>query len=231
MRKGLAAATALVLGFAPVHSASADVVVELFTSQGCSSCPPADVLLGKLAKRDGVIALSLHVDYWDYLGWKDAFASPAFSDRQRRYASAAGSSMIYTPQMIIDGRDQVVGTKGMEVADLIASHKAAPKQVNMTATRAGAAITVRAEPKAGGPARMIVQLVEYVPSQTVSIKRGENAGRDVTYHNVVTAWTKLADWDGKTALSFEAKAVTDQSAAIIIQEGLGGAIVAAAKVN
>ena len=120
MRKLLTHALAGFLALAPLEGARADVVVELYTSQGCSSCPPADALLEQLAARDDVIALSLHVDYWDYLGWQDAFANPAFTKRQRGYAARAGSSMIYTPQMVIGGRDHIVGTKGMELSDLIA---------------------------------------------------------------------------------------------------------------
>ncbi len=231
MRKGLAIAATLMLGLLPVQQASADVVVELYTSQGCSSCPPADALLGQLAKRDGVIALSLHVDYWDYLGWKDAFANPAFSDRQRRYAAVAGSSMIYTPQMIIGGKDHIVGTKGMDLADTIAKHSALPEKVTISAKRSGEAVMVRAQAKGAAPGRMVVQLVQYSPSESVSIKRGENAGRQITYHNVVMGWTKVADWDGKTPLSFDTTAQGDRPAVIIIQEGLGGPIVAAAKVN
>ena len=95
------------------------VVVELFTSQGCSSCPPADALLHELSKRDDVIPLALHVDYWDYIGWKDSFAQPAFTARQRGYAQASGRRAIYTPQMIIGGQFDVVGNRPMDVAAII----------------------------------------------------------------------------------------------------------------
>ena len=98
------------------------VVVELFTSQGCSSCPPADAMLHKLAERDDVIALALHVDYWDYIGWKDEFAVPAYTKRQRGYARTNGRRMIYTPQMVINGQDDVIGAKPMDVSDLIQKH-------------------------------------------------------------------------------------------------------------
>ncbi|MDA8746731.1 DUF1223 domain-containing protein [Litoreibacter sp.] len=231
MRKFSAALTALVLGFAPVQSASADVVVELFTSQGCSSCPPADVVLGKLAKRDGVIALSLHVDYWDYLGWKDAFASPAFTQRQKDYAAYAGSSMIYTPQMVVGGVDSVIGTRGMELADQIAKHKALPERVSLNAKRSGNAVMVRAQAKKNAPRRMVVMLVQYSPNETVSIQRGELAGRSLTYHNVVQNWTKVADWDGVAPLSFDAKTSDGAPAVVIVQDGTAGPIVAAVKVD
>lgn len=231
MRNVLAAMSALLLGVLPMQSANADVVVELYTSQGCSSCPPADVLLGKLSKREGVIALSLHVDYWDYLGWKDEFANPAFTQRQRGYAAHAGSSMIYTPQMIVGGVDQVVGTRGMELADHINKHAARPEPVALEAKRKGSAVMVRAEAKGQTPRRMVVQLVHYSPSETVAIKRGELAGHKLTYHNVVRSWSKVADWDGATPLNFDTKAVSDAPAVVIIQDGVSGPILAAERVN
>ena len=98
------------------------VVVELFTSQGCSSCPPADALLRKLAEEEDVIALALHVDYWDYLGWKDSFATPKFTARQRAYAKKARSRSIYTPQMVVQGEDRVVGNDAEMVLARISEH-------------------------------------------------------------------------------------------------------------
>jgi hypothetical protein len=98
----------LIILSAPSLAQDRPVLVELFTSQGCSSCPPADALLHKLARRDDVVALALHVDYWDYIGWKDTFAKAAHSARQRAYAREAGRRMVYTPQMIINGADHVV---------------------------------------------------------------------------------------------------------------------------
>ncbi|HHB81142.1 MAG TPA: DUF1223 domain-containing protein, partial [Aliiroseovarius sp.] len=109
------------------------VVVELFTSQGCSSCPPADALLARLAQRDDVLALSMHVDYWDYIGWPDTFAQPKNTERQKAYAHAAGMRSIYTPQMIIAGKDHVIGSKPMDVVDYIEMSRAAPARVEMTA--------------------------------------------------------------------------------------------------
>jgi hypothetical protein len=133
------AALALCQGAAAQDQAQwepAPVVVELFTSQGCSSCPPADALLAELAERDDVLPLALHVDYWDYIGWADTFASPAFTERQKLYARAAGHRTIYTPQMVIGGVDQVVGFQPMEVADLIEAHRAKPPQAGTQARMA-----------------------------------------------------------------------------------------------
>ena len=169
--------------------AAADpVVVELFTSQGCSSCPPADEMLGMLAEREDVIALAFHVDYWDWIGWKDTFADPAYSDRQRAYAAGAGSSVVYTPQFVVGGQDHVAGAKGMSVARLIEAHSDRPTEVLEVED---GRVTLSAT---GQPALLI--LAEIVPVSEVSIERGENAGRDMVYHNIVRGWAVLSEWDG-----------------------------------
>ena len=233
MRNGLAKLSAVFLALAgPIwapQATQADVVVELFTSQGCSSCPPADALIGQLAKKEGVIALSLHVDYWDYLGWKDEFAQPRFTQRQRAYAHAAGSTMIYTPQMVIGGLDHLVGTRGMELSDLITRHSAATPPVALTASRAGDGVEIKAQSSRGG--QMVVFLVEYSATETVDIKRGENAGRQITYHNVVKSWSKIADWNGAAPLVTAAKVGDGLSGAVIVQSGNSGRVLAAAKVK
>jgi hypothetical protein len=229
MRSILASATAFVLSLAAPQTAAADVVIELFTSQGCSSCPPADALLGQLAERDDVIALSLHVDYWDYLGWKDAFAQPAFTARQKRYAAAASSTMIYTPQMVIGGTDHIVGTRGMELSEQINRHKTQTSDVVVGATRDGDMVQIQAAAKS--QAAMVVQLVRFSPKEVVKIQRGENAGRELTYHNVVTSWTVVTQWDGASPLEVAAPAGGDASTVVIIQDGEAGPILAATKVE
>jgi hypothetical protein len=183
---------AVMLCAAPV--AADPVVVELFTSQGCSSCPPADALLGELAGRDDVIPLSLHVDYWDWIGWEDTFAHAVFSDRQRAYAAAAGTSVVYTPQFVVGGVDPVAGPSGMDLAEVIAAHKGATGDVLRVD---GDMLVANA---AGTPARL--SLIEVLPEARVQVLHGENAGHEMTYHNVVRSWRKLADWDG-TAARFE----------------------------
>ena len=165
------------------------VVVELFTSQGCSSCPPADAMLAELAARDDVIALSLHVDYWDWIGWPDTFGSEASSDRQRRYAAAAGSSVVYTPQFVVGGVDAVAGAKGMALAETVRAHQGATGDVLGRDARGD--LTLAAT---GRPARLSLVLVE--PEASVAIERGENAGRTVTYARVVREWRDLGAWDG-----------------------------------
>ncbi|MFC3118470.1 DUF1223 domain-containing protein [Jhaorihella thermophila] len=128
------------------------VVVELFTSQGCSSCPPAEELLGRIADRDEVLALSLHVDYWDYLGWKDEYALKDCTRRQRGYARAAGRNMVYTPQMIVNGREALTGTDTMELAELIMKYQHPGRdaaQVEVVARRTGNALSVEVAPREG----------------------------------------------------------------------------------
>ena len=210
---------------------SSPVVVELYTSQGCSSCPPADKYLGELAKRGDVIALSLHVDYWDYIGWKDVFADPKFTDRQHAYARASGKRMVYTPQMVIAGQDHVVGTKPAEVRRLIKTHSNTLDPVKLSVTRKGDRLEIMAEPLKEGLGRMVVQMVRFKDGQTVRIKRGENAGRDLAYHNIVTDWVVLKEWNGRSPLSISTKFTGDDDCVIIIQRASHGPVLAAARVR
>ncbi|MFY0690978.1 MAG: DUF1223 domain-containing protein [Paracoccaceae bacterium] len=226
----LAAAACLAL-FSAERGAADGVVVELYTSQGCSSCPPADALLSQLAERDDVIALSLHVDYWDYLGWKDDLADPSYTERQRAYARHAGSTMIYTPQMIVGGRDMIVGTKAMVLADHIQRHNAAPKPVGVEMSRKGDRFEIRAQALGATPPEMKVQLVRYKRSETVEIQRGENAGKTITYHNVVTSWETIGGWDGAAPLALAAPAAGEAPAVVIVQDGTSGPILAAARLD
>lgn len=138
MRSLASLIAALVLAL-PVHSQTArePVVVELYTSQGCSSCPPADALLHELAARDDVLPLALHVDYWDYIGWKDKFARREHTRRQKGYARAGGRRMIYTPQMIIMGQEDVVGADAMQVESAIQKHQKQPRPVSLKLRRDG----------------------------------------------------------------------------------------------
>jgi hypothetical protein len=216
---------------APVQAQTNPVVVELYTSQGCSSCPPADALLAELAKRDDVIPLALHVDYWDYIGWKDEHASPQFTMRQKAYARAAGHRTIYTPQMIVGGRDHVVGYKPMQLAQLISDHQDASRTVEVSATRQGNSVVIRARAVTKGTGMMMVHLVRYTPSDTVQIGRGENAGKTITYTNIVTGWTDLGGWNGAAPLEMRAEIKGDAPAVVLLQKTGHGPIVAAARVR
>ena len=212
------------------------VVVELFTSQGCSSCPPADALLAELAKRDDVLALALHVDYWDYIGWKDIFADPKFTKRQRQYAKAAGHRTIYTPQMIVAGQDHIVGFKPMKVADLIVKHRHASLApvMGLSAQRSGKNLTISLTPLGALPSDLHVQVVGFRPLETVGIRLGENAGKSIDYANVVTSWIPVDHWDGQRAKSLSVDLVSDDPVAVIVQKNMGGLpgeIIAATRVN
>lgn len=207
------------------------VVIELYTSQGCSSCPPADALMEELAERDDVIPLALHVDYWDYIGWSDRFADPAFTTRQKAYARAVGSRSIFTPQMIVNGQEHLVGVRPMELAELISRHAARTSPVTITLTRSEGKlrIDIAADPPLGEKA--VVQLIRYSPSQTVSIERGENAGQTIRYTNIVTALEPIAEWDGAQPMSITATLAGPEPAVVIVQERGPGEIVAAARLR
>lgn len=218
-----------VFATAPVQAQNGPVVIELYTSQGCSACPPADAMLSELAKRDDVIALALHVDYWDYIGWKDVFATPAFSDRQHAYAEAAHVAAVYTPQMVFNGQDHVVGSRTMQVMNRLQAQLAKGLPVKLGMTRQDSRVLITAPP--GPPGDYVVQLVRYTPQQAVAIGRGENAGNEYVYTNIVTSWSVIGRWDGLTALAVEAPAAGPDPVVAIIQKAGHGRIVAAAELR
>lgn len=173
-------------------------VIELFTSQGCSSCPPADRLLGQLAANPSVVAMSLPIDYWDYLGWHDTLASPGNSARQRAYARMRGDREIYTPQLVINGTVHVPGGDQAAVAHAMAEAQAQSRTPSVPVTIAvgggGLNVTVAAAATENSGE---VWLCEISRAVLVKINRGENGGRTVTYHNVVRRRVKLGDWNGE----------------------------------
>jgi hypothetical protein len=183
----------------PAH-AEPRAVVELFTSQGCSSCPPADKIIGELAKDPSVIALSMPIDYWDYLGWKDTLADSRFSARQKAYSQMRGDRDVYTPQVVVNGSAHVVGSDRAGIEDAIGDTKKADgvMSVPVTMTLAGKQITVSVAASTKAPAIThgeiwICSISKAVP---ISIGRGENRGREVTYHNVVRNLLKVGDYNG-----------------------------------
>ncbi|QBY00051.1 DUF1223 domain-containing protein [Rhodophyticola sp. CCM32] len=223
-----------IVGLMPVSGARAGelVVIELFTSQGCSSCPPADELLGELAAREDVIALSLHVNYWDYIGWADTFATEEFTQRQHDYGRAAGSTVIYTPQMIIGGVDHVIGYRPMNVAELIMDHSRQPYPVEISVTLEGDEYIVQAQTDMVSPRpNMMVQLISYSPLEEVDIHRGENAGHVIIYHNVVTSWQVIGEWNGAGVFQTRVRPEGDGNVAMIIQTSGFGAILGAVRLD
>ena len=192
---------AIVAIIRPAH-AEPRAVVELFTSQGCSSCPPADKLLGELAKDPSVIALSMPIDYWDYLGWKDTLADARFSARQKAYSQMRGDRDVYTPQVVVNGSAHVIGSDRAGIESAIGATKKADgvMSVPVTMTLAGKQITVSVAASSKGPAAMhgevwIDSISKAVP---ISIGRGENRGRELTYYNVVRNLLKVGDWNGSS---------------------------------
>lgn len=227
--------TALALGASvvagPGRAQDSPVVVELYTSQGCSSCPAADAVLAELASRDDVIALALHVDYWDYIGWKDSFARPEFTKRQQDYAAFTGERGVYTPQIIVGGLDSIVGSDAMALMDGISAHQAAEPSVRLGLTRYGDVLSISAQVLSHVDGPMTVQLVRYLPEEIVDIQSGENAGQSIRYVNVVTSWETLQSWDGAEPLSIEMPIEGPEPAVVIVQKVGPGLIVAAARLR
>ncbi len=194
-------------------------VIELFTSQGCSSCPPADKLMGELIRDPSLVAFSLNVDYWDSLGWKDTLADPRNTERQRAYARVRGERGVYTPQMVINGTVHVVGSDWAAVQrTLAAARDGLPVPVKAAVSGGNLSVTVPAGKGAGEV--WVYGLAREVP---VAVARGENRGRTVVYHNVARRWQKLGDWNGKAAnwsipVSQLATGGTD-TAAVVLQSG------------
>lgn len=208
--------------------AAAPVVLELFTSQGCSSCPPADALLTELAAQPGVIALALHVDYWDYLGWKDSFADPKFSARQKAYARAFGKRSIFTPQMVVHGSDALVGHDAAGIVGRIAQHQAEPAPVDLALRREGDELWIRLAPRGAPVGSADVHLVRFIPSVEVSIEAGENAGQQIRYSNIVASWDTVATWDGTAPLELRYDGIDGTPGVVIVQRGRVGPVLTAA---
>lgn len=209
----------------PGTAISADVraVVELFTSQGCSSCPPADKILGELAKDSSIVAMTLPVDYWDYLGWKDTLANPRYSARQRAYARQRGDREIATPQVVVNGVANVVGSDKAAIERAISETRGKTMQVPVTVSSSGDKLIVSIPDGSGDQAKGEVWLCAMAKTMPVSIGRGENNGRSITYYNVSRRWVKVGDWTGKAATwtvpLADLKADGVDAAAAIVQSG------------
>jgi len=217
------------LGVSSLPSGAGEpVVVELFTSQGCSSCPPADAYLAELADREDVIALSMHVDYWDYLGWKDSFAREECVIRQYAYRDALDTRVVYTPQMVVQGAAHAVGSARETVEDLIRTARAETRPDVIEIAPEDGMLMGRLAP---GPDRAgTLWVAVYHGARRVEIARGENAGRSVTYRNVVESLTRLGDWTGARARAIELpRPGQGQGVALWVQRDPAGPILAAAR--
>jgi hypothetical protein len=217
-------------------SAQVKGVYELFTSQGCSSCPAADELLGRLAKRDDMIALTLPVDYWDYLGWRDTLARPEFSTRQKAYAKALGDGMVYTPQAVVSGLAHINGSNADKIdraiektAKLFAASRV---PIKLSAGEGRLVIDVASAPDGVEAKEATVWLATIAGSVKVPILRGENQGRTIVYSNVVRALMPVGTWSGKEMIvQLDRRSFMHGSAdrcAVFLQQGHGGPIVGAA---
>ncbi len=207
------------------RAAEPRVLVELFTSQGCSSCPAADKLLAELSKDPSVLTMSLSVDYWDYLGWKDTLALPGHAKRQRSYAGSRGDRAVYTPQVVINGTTHVLGNdKGAidrAVKQARSGSRDAPLVVQAAVSDGSLHVEVPAAKHPGQSGEVwLCPITTQVP---VQIARGENKGQTVTYTNVVRGWIKLGEWNGQ-AKKFskplsEIKSAGDVDAFVVVVQG------------
>jgi len=217
------AVAAMTAPVAATGDAGHPTVIELYQSQGCSSCPPAINVVNKYADRADVIPLTFSVTYWDNLGWKDTFASPAFTARQWDYARTAGRGNVATPQVIVNGRDAVLGSRESELNQAIArnANKAGPE-----IAVAGNQVSVGA-----GSGSATVWVVRYDPRTiNVAINAGENGGRTIPHRNIVRDLTSIGQWQGRSASYTLPAAPAGLATAVLVQQGKGGPIVAARKI-
>lgn len=212
-------------------------VVKLFTSQSCYSCPPAEAYLGELSQKEDILALEYHVDYWDTLNygrhgrWKDAFSTPEMTARQRDYnAEIRNTRSVYTPQMVIDGRTEAVGSRRREVQNLISKARAddQPRVAVEVAAAENGGVIVSVGDVAG--AKADVWLVTFIREMTTQVVRGENHGKTLTSHNIVREVRHVGRWDGKmTDIDVSDLMLEDgQSCAVLVQDGNVGPVLGAA---
>ncbi len=223
----LAALAAASLAAPAAHAADAEhpTVIELFQSQGCSSCPPANANVNALSQRADVLALSFAVTYWDGLGWKDVFAKPQYTDRQWDYARALGHAQVWTPQVIVNGRADITGTRAAPLNALIAANDRG--NAGPVVDIAGGNVTI-----SGSTAKPVdVWLVRYEPRAIeVSIKAGENGGKTLPHRNIVRELVKVGRWSGGNArFALPAAKLPGLATAAFVQAGTGGPIIAAAR--
>ena len=226
MRK--AALLSLILLAWPVGAAAAKapVLVELFTAQGCGACRDAGGYLGKLADRPGVLALTFSVDYWDYLGWTDTFARPEYAERQKAYVTRLKLREPYTPQVVVDGREEAQGLKTADVERLVRQAAAAPRNPPDIRFVGARRVDVGSGRVARGGAE--VWLIRYDPrEQDVAVKSGDNRGQTIAHKNVVREIKRLGAWRGRpVAYRLPASSDDGLKSVVILQAGRGGRVLA-----
>lgn len=215
-------------------AASPPIVVELFTSQGCSSCPASDRQLGELAKRPDVLPLSLHVDYWDYIGWKDPYASPVNTERQRQYARSLKQRYVYTPEMVVGGMTHDPGSEPAKVTRMLrmAADRSGPRVTPVLTRAAGNSVAVTV-PETRLSGACDIWLLTFDGQHRTAVARGENKGATLINHNVVRSLDKLATWNGEAASwTVPPERVSQgESVAVIVQQASQGPIVGAARLD
>ncbi len=235
---GAAAASSLVsTGKSAIAGKKAPTIVELYTSQGCSSCPPADLLLGELSQNPDIITLSLNVDYWDYLGWRDTLGSPRHTKRQQAYAANLGKRQVYTPQMMINGHLDVVGSRRKEVFKTLkqASSPGPRVPMNIIENKQDIVIDVSESPSPALARKATVWVLITSPKVLVPVERGENRGKNITYHNVVRQIVPAGMWEGKSlritlpkdGLGLQGK----RDCVALLQQGTVGKVIGAARMS
>lgn len=208
-----------------------NVVVELFTSQGCSSCPPADKVLSDLSAEEGVIVLGWHVDYWDYLGWKDEFSSSENTNRQMGYLNRWNLRSLYTPQAVIHGEAQIVGSNERKVRMYVDQFQAEKPTLEIGLSKSVNTVNISISALASRLPASDVFLVRIIPEATTNIRHGENAGRSIRYVNVVEEMTWLGEWNGRSAVKVRAPIDGEHTYVILVQAKDFGPVLGAEYLN
>jgi hypothetical protein len=229
--KSIRAVVCTLVGLLPCWASAGQAVLELFTSQGCSSCPPADALLGELAQRPDVLALAFHVDYWNDLGWRDRFSLAAATERQRRYTEALGLPSAFTPQLVMDGRASFVGSDQRRILGALTSANGAGSPIALSIGDGQLRVDI---PQGTSQGEQDINLIAFLAQASTAIGRGENSGRTLTEFNIVRQVRVLGTWSGQrrtlqVPLADLAPDATD--VAVLLQRVHQGAIVGSARIH
>jgi len=237
MQRLFAIGLALVLGLVlsgppgPARAGENLIVVELFTSEACTNCQPAEAVMRDLSQWSDILPLSLHVDYWDYMGWKDPYALKVNVDRQMVYAARTERRRLFTPLIVVGGYDLIEGVAPMKIVDMIRQRRGAPTGVSLDIQQDGETFVLQARSEKILPQGAVVVMVTFMPQVTSTIRQGESDSRRAEHTNVVTGWYKLASWDGSEPLILRDKLPESEGVAVLIQSGAQDMIVAAKRLR